>query len=891
MPSAGDSAPNFLGSGRTLGLSGDVGRVLPPLPDLRFFAQFLQRHRVQVDLVGDPTPLWDGAGAAGGRVGLRRHIVDEPQMGPGHISDILLILSREDWERAREQREGRWLKLARGLISERLLAYCIANGLPTGSAGRDIGVQIVGEGSQATGGEHLGLASGEFVTGLLPNHHQGPSRGHAADFGVHLHVPGQWPGYREVAQLFPGQNLLTLGTHWLDNFRHPSLRAAGLYQLQRDGEGGLLHLVNPDLAERYRVMTRESAAGQPVVALEDRTGRAVAFLAVTALSQVELPPIGGLGDVTLQPSGTSQGGALPSASLTPSMLGQRVLTLVEQGALLQRVHFRSVMTGYDVLVGHRGELGNAVADPAARFRVDGEGVSLIGCGRGLTLDGEPLTPGQSARLEGDHVVHIGGTMLEFRDLNGVEVDGWPYLAEVRRPGGSVHATFGSRFRIGRERTCRVRLPDDTRNENIRWRETVDDQAAIHSRHGSLSRDRFYTDSILVASEHAEVDLTGEPVLYGVARSCWTFVRRAGDVLALPPARRAGGAANIDLLPGDEILVGNCVFEVRYPPADHARDPAQLPRDRGPLSAAELAAAADELDPDPTSARRLPKVERAPRSDDAPAAAGLGERGPAPARVAADMVASVDSLLDEVLEPTLPAPPPVASPRSHTARGSSGGLAPGSSEAGAGTPSVGLRRDAVGVSVVDESAIQVELSRSARLVLMGWRRGGRLDLGNYVGADGVVPELASLGAPSYSRVDLAQVHADEGAVLVVPQTAKGLRLRLGKDGEVCLEVDRHDAHGEVDLTVRLSLHASPAGEVSADIELDDRMVQGLFTLGLPLRADRTVVLGGHPALVHFDGQIVRYGFDAPPPGTAARGMLSPGDRLLVGCAVYRFETTA
>lgn len=852
MPPAGDDPPTLLGSGRTLGLSGDTDRVLKPRPELRFFAQYLRRHRAQGDLVSDPTPLWDGEARGGGRVGLRGHLVADPENGPGRVSDVLVIVNRDDWARARDTRDGRWLKLARSVLSERVLAFCIANGMPTGAAGRDLGVQIVGEGGASTGGELLGLGAGEFVTGLLPNLHLGGRLGQPGELSVHMHIPGQWPGYRDVARLYAGQAVLTLGDHWLDNFEHPALRAPAVYQLHRSADGGLVHMVNPDLARRFRVVTRESAAGQPVVTLEDRAGRAIAFLAVTPTRVEPLAPIGELGDVTLQTAHDSLDGAAPGTGLTPSMMGVRLFTLVEQGALLQRVHFRSVMTGYDVHIGRQGELGSAIVDPAGRLQVDAAGVSLEVLAPGLSLDGRPLSRGDRRALEGDHEIVVGSAALSYRDLSGVQAEGWPYLAELRRPGGSVHTAFGGRFRVGRDRGCRVRLPDDRRNDNIHWRGTAD--ADIQSRHGALPRERFYTDSILVASEHAEVDLTGEPVVYGIARSCWTYVRRGGDVFALPPARRAGGAGNADLAPGDELLVGNCVFEVSYEASDEP-ETAGIARDRGPLSAEELAAATDDLAPAPVP--RLPRVEGQGARADLPAAAGLGERGPTPPRPRLDPVDSIDSLLDEVLEPTLPALPPEARP--------------------APTPI------ASGVLVVDDAAVQLERARPARLVLLGWRCAGRMRLGNHAGVDAVLPELHR-GRPAATHLE---VSAEAGALVLHP-TDPDLCIRVGRAGEAQVVVPRRDAQGAVEVELVLELSASPAGELALDLDLADPLIRGVFTLGLPQRVERALVLGGHPARARFDGQVVHVAFDDPPPGTPERRMLSAGDKLLVGPAVYRLE---
>ncbi|MFN7142828.1 MAG: hypothetical protein ACK4YP_03565, partial [Myxococcota bacterium] len=162
------------------------------------------------------------------------------------------------------------------------------------------------------------------------------------------------------------------------------------------------------------------------------------------------------------------------------------------------------------------------------------------------------------------------------------------------------------------------------------------------RTGDIPKSRFYTDSIMVASEHAELDLGGEPVLRSLARHCFTFVRRDGQILALAPREAADGRHELPLLPNDEVLVGNCLFQVSYPPpAGQAAPVATPPAPAIPRpSAGELASLVDM--PTAAGAPTIPlpapdaPTENAPRPSfrshntyDPAVAAGLGEAGPPP----------------------------------------------------------------------------------------------------------------------------------------------------------------------------------------------------------------------------------------------------------------------
>jgi hypothetical protein len=95
---------------------------------------------------------------------------------------------------------------------------------------------------------------------------------------------------------------------------------------------------------------------------------------------------------------------------------------------------------------------------------------------------------------------------------------------------------------------------------------VDAGAVIRSRNGDIPKGRFTLDSIMVASSHAELDLTTSPPLVrNLAGSCFSFVRRdVGDEttwIPLSRVERSIGEQVTELKVGDELYIGNCILRV------------------------------------------------------------------------------------------------------------------------------------------------------------------------------------------------------------------------------------------------------------------------------------------------------------------------------------------
>ena len=650
-PPLGELLSRLVGGRGTRGLSGDADRVLPMDAIYDFFADGLRKHEADGDLVEDPALLWSTASmwARGG--GLEDHLRNNRGDAVLGFTDVLVIVSAEDWRKGLRRVSQPWGPSTARLLEGRVRAWSAEVDLPPLFPERPVRVRVLPDGAPELGGGTLGLEAGAFVTGLLPNQYAGPLGTSKAVVAFHLSVPGAWEGYREVGRLYSDQMLFTLGNHWLDNFQHPSLQIPAMYRLQRYGDGSFVHVLNPEIADEVRIVREDTVVSSVhghapnVLALRHNSGAALGWLVLALVDElgptptVELPELSLDEDVpgsvpsSAPSSGPSTGPVVPPRmtghrTVVPVDMDDRMATLRERAVLLQKVHFSRFMVGYDVYIGANGQVGTRMEQPAATVSVRAERIGLTVHQPGLRLDAGAMRPGQTVELEGDHTIGVMERELRFRDLRGVYADGWPYLAEIRRPGGAAHLVFGATHRIGRQPRCAVRLPDQPHNGNIVWRSKYADAPVIRSRNGEIPKSRFSIDSIMVATEHAALDLSEVPRVRSLARHCHTFVRRGDKVISLAPSTSAEGVHELVVEHGDELLIGNCAFRLRWPIAGRSQSGDEM------LTAEELAAAVDDLEHDEPEDARPPQPSRgaAPGLTDLPAAGGFGERGPRPPRV-------------------------------------------------------------------------------------------------------------------------------------------------------------------------------------------------------------------------------------------------------------------
>ena len=669
MAQIGDFFARLVSAGGTRGLSGDADRVLPAEPVFAFFNDRLRKHHTAEDFVADPGLIWSTQTFLSRRGGLEAHLRAERGDGVAGFSDILVVVNPHDWRRSLRLLSEPWAAVAAHRLRTRFRTFCEENDFHRLFPQRPMGVRVVEDGGLEMGGASIGLEKGELVTGLLPNFYAGAHATSRPVVAFHLNIPGAWSGYREVGRLYSDQVLFTLGSHWLDNYQHPKLQLPALYRLQQFADGSFVHIVNPEAMPDVRILEQESN-GATVLTLQHVSGVALAHIVLAMLDADSSRAEPGAGawsgasqtddDIDLADLEEVSSGIAPvvpdafqqSRTVVPAEVGARLLTLRERGVLLQRVHFARFMSGYDVFIGPGGEVGTALEAPSATLQIRRRSMAVVAHVDGVTVDGQALTPGRPLRLKGDRQLQVGGTRLELRDLSDMDLPHWPYLLEIRRPGNSSHLVFGRTHRVGRDPRCSVRLPDEPHNGNIVWRPEVAASSVIRSRNGEIPKSRFYIDSIMVASEHAELDLTDVPTLRGRARDCYCYVRRDGKTLPIVPKRLPTGSRALGLQPRDELLIGNCVFQVGWADGHLSMEPE-------PLTAELLASAVDELATEDRPP--MPSLARTPDAFDAPVAGGLGERGPTPPRFVPPSPATQDSLLSEPIVRTKPPPARAAPP--------------------------------------------------------------------------------------------------------------------------------------------------------------------------------------------------------------------------------------
>lgn len=870
MSEWGDIISRIFSTGRTQGLSGTAEAVLDPDPASAFYASRLRKHHTDGDLVADPGLLWSTPSYGGRKGGLLAHVASERGESSASFTDVLFVINQQDARRAAAWAGGEpWAEHAGQLVGLSFDRFAQKEEVNLPFPRRPLRYWFVADGSREMLAQSFGLGPGEFVSGLLPNLYIGPSTSSQPVVSIHLNLPGVWEGYREVGRLYSDQLLFTLGRHWLDNFHHPSLREPSIYRLQQFSNGTLVHEISPELQDRF-VVRSDKVEGASVLTIAERSGRPIAFLvlAVMEASAVETGP-----RTTTQASAEFGGRPmLPEVeprrevgqkTIIPGEMGGRVLTLRERGALLQKVHFSAFMEGYDVYIGSNGQMATLMPNPRAIVQVRGRKVTLLSQSETVKVGGRSLNNGGNMPLQGEMDIEIDGHPFYYRDLSDVVVDGWPYLGELRRPGIGTYLEFGSPFRIGRDRRCKVRLPDEPHNDNISWLPQVDYGTMIRARNGDIPKSRFYTDSIMVASEHLEVDLSNEPVVRSLAKHCYSFIRRGNRVIPLFPREGADGIREAMIEPGDEILVGNCLFQANWPPAEVQKR---------------------------TTALAPPSFMT---TVDLPPAAGLGELGSAPTPIRLDNLAQDSiSILHPKVQPKKVETPP---------------------------PPMALPDIEDPVVSVERAWCEAEAMRPARLVQMGWVVGQELLVGNHRDANAILPELRSSTEQAFLTLDYFRIRTVGGiqVELLQPGEARlmegGVEVEQSRTPSACrMYVVRRDENFEPAFEMAFSLSSLPTlpnGRGWALLmDLSSKQVATLFSVGVSPNHTRNVRLGMIDLNLHYDGRTLAVSDYLPSlrqsdgslptiasgsgqqpllnfPGDGGTVHLHPGDWLLVGHLLY------
>ncbi len=615
------------------GSPGDDERWLPiDAPENGYYNYRLMRFRAEGDLVRYPDYVWSSAGYWAARGGLGVHLEEVAERHEGIVySDILVLLNRDDLQRARDRLVTPWEDQLQELVDEQVQRMLDERGWRLAVPDRPIRVRVIGDGEPAMGGRPVGLGEGEFATAMLPHLYHGPTVASRPIAEVFVRIPravGGGGGFRSVGTFYDDQLAFTIGRHWLDNGQLEHLPESALYTLHRfPGRDAVNHRLNADLADAYRLLRTTSSQGESVLVQHEASASPVmeVMLVAAAPTRESTDDYDGAGG-TLVPDELP---AVEGMTMMPEPEPEPSLILSRRAVLLQRPHFRGVMRGYRLDIGLDGTVAPVLPEPASRFRVEEDQVFLEPLRRDVTLDGTPLRVGHRVRLAGnEHRIAFANVSLTWRGGDRPGDRRWPYLGEVTVPAEPVELPMGTTFRVGRDRRkCEIALPDRAVNENILWDPSIQGTGNIRTRAGEVPVESFTTDSIMVAGRHAEIDLRGsEPKVRALSGSCPVFVRRRSGAVLRLIARE--GATGQPLLLGDDLLIGNSLFRVILPvQADQADsdapgdagtggDPTPDPTQDPDTYSGEQSCSLSEA-PAPVSAEQTPDLPPAPIDEQPP----------------------------------------------------------------------------------------------------------------------------------------------------------------------------------------------------------------------------------------------------------------------------------
>ncbi|GDX81670.1 hypothetical protein LBMAG42_34810 [Deltaproteobacteria bacterium] len=226
-----------------------------------------------------------------------------------------------------------------------------------------------------------------------------------------------------------------------------------------------------------------------------------------------------------------------------------------------------------------------------------------------------------------------------------------------------------------------------------------------------------------------------------------------------------------------------------------------------------------------------------------------------------------------------------------------------------------------VVCVDDADGQVELSRAACLVQVGWSVRGDRTVGNHRQCDIVVPEVRAYPEQAFLTLDYARitVGGKRGRIELMQEGEASITVGESKLSatdaihEARVEIIRRDTNLEPDFNVPLqfvpgAILPDPRAQF-LEVDVTQRLVAALFTLGLARGEARSVRLGPASATLTYDGERARItNIVCPPDGRGLRPLfiragahpwrlvpadesalsLEPGDAVLVGNNVYRFD---
>ncbi|MEM6931541.1 MAG: hypothetical protein AAF602_31715, partial [Myxococcota bacterium] len=133
---------------QTRGLSGDNAHSVALDDSNPYYNYRLRRHKAEGDIVQDPGLLWYTSPYVKRRTGLGTHVGAEIGDGTANYTDVLLIISRDDFAGATTE----WQQNVIRTLQQEFENFCRRENFSRLHAHRPLGINILEDGGHGMGG-------------------------------------------------------------------------------------------------------------------------------------------------------------------------------------------------------------------------------------------------------------------------------------------------------------------------------------------------------------------------------------------------------------------------------------------------------------------------------------------------------------------------------------------------------------------------------------------------------------------------------------------------------------------------------------------------------------------------------------------------------------------
>ncbi|MEC7987428.1 MAG: hypothetical protein VX278_19825 [Myxococcota bacterium] len=494
---------------------------------LSYFGNKIRIYKANGSILKDPTLLWDG----GQGIGLKYFLSDFKD-GTMPSTEIMIFISKETAAALPDLNP--WYKQCLQTIGTPYLEWITSQKIRPYFSGKNVGISFWPDEKYNL---KLGLEAQEFALGFLDNRHR-KGKDSKPLVTIDAHISSQSDDFQSLGALHNDQIAWTLGNHPLDSFKTPAVPFPAALIIQQNARGEVNYSVNPNvpglsLREANKENQYALFYGQkPLVTLLLKT---LEFNRLTIHKSLQV-----------------------DAATQTIQLNVNDFHLQPCGHLFQKVHFSQWMKGYRTYL-HRGYHFSSRKEKAIGvFRVEGTDIFFESFRPPCFVNGKILSSQKELLLEAGMEINCSGLRLTFHKHGLINNRNWPYIGAVHFSNKPKILDYGFKYTFGRSANCDIPLANEATADNIDWLPAFANTAQLPQKNGSIPKTSFSTDAVMVALEHALLNLKSDPSLMSLSNRCPSFVRRKKKIF---PLNKAG--LKHPLLAMDELLIGNDIYELQF----------------------------------------------------------------------------------------------------------------------------------------------------------------------------------------------------------------------------------------------------------------------------------------------------------------------------------------